>query len=61
MNGVREIEKKNKITVGQNTCHSNSAANSVTKYDKINPGKEDIPECWTIEMFLCKKEYQQKW
>jgi len=52
VNGVRVIEEKTEITEMK---HSNSAGNSVTKYDKSNPEKGEIPECWTIEMFLHKK------
>jgi len=52
MNVVRVIKKKTEIPEMK---HSNSAGNCVTKYDKSNYEKGDIPECWTIEMFLHKK------
>jgi hypothetical protein len=49
--GNRKEEQNN----GQNTCHSNSAGNSLTKYDNSCLGKGHIPECWTSETFLHKK------
>jgi hypothetical protein len=47
------VEKKNKINVEECTYPSTSADNSVTKHE--DNGGRDIPECWSLEMFLHKK------
>jgi hypothetical protein len=52
--GMRQVEKKKKkINVEECIYPSTSADNSVTKYD--DNGERDIPECWSLEMFLQKK------
>jgi hypothetical protein len=47
------VEKKNKINVEECTYPSRSPDNSVTKHD--DNGEGDIPEWWSLEMFLQKK------
>jgi hypothetical protein len=51
--GIRQVEKKNKINVEECTYSSTSADNSVPKHD--DNGERDIPECWCLKMSLQKK------
>jgi hypothetical protein len=56
MDGIRQVEKKNKIIAQECTYPPTSADNSVTKNDdNSRPTERDIPECWSFKMFLQNK------